>query len=748
MGTETYAACPEPPECRQGFIYTVKQGDTLYLIARRFGIRLQDLIAANPQIKDPDEVRCGQRICVPFPEPPACPNGFYYTVERGDTLFSIAQKFGVTVEALRTANPQIIDPNKIYPGQRICIPVPPVPECPGGFVYQVVQGDTIFLIAQRFGVTVQAILAANPQIVDPDKIYPGQEICIPLPPAPPCPGGTIYTVVQGDTMFLIAQRSGITLQALIAANPQVVDPNKIYPGQELCIPPAPPPPPPPPPECPGGFIYTVAQGDTMFLIAQRFGVSLQALIAANPQIEDPNMIVPGQRICVPVPAAPPCPNGTLYTVQQGDTMFLIAQRNGITLPALIAANPQVVDPNRIYPGQVLCVPRPPMPPKPPTPECPEGFLYTVVKGDSMWKIAQRFGISLEALIAANPQVEDPNMILPGQKICVPRPTAPECPEGTLYTVQRGDTMFLIAQRNGITLQALIAANPQVVDPNKIYPGQVLCIPRPAPPPPPPCPECPNGFLYTVQKGDTMFLIARRFGVTLEALIAANPQIENPNQIKPGQPSGVPRAVTPPPDPGFCPEGQIHVVERGETMFTIARKYGVTLNALIAANPQITDPNLIFPGQHICVPIDPPATATAGLSAVTAPPGWRPGPWPPGHTCMHNCHMLHPTAEARRHGVYGGCAYVADDAEHPMMGVACYGMPQPSKMGSCRYYFCWAEARGGQRVCFRLHPKAGVYSGDHHYRAKTPVCWVRMYVTAEKDKDPKQPSKYLMLDTRM
>ena len=56
---------------------------------------------------------------------------------------------------------------------------------------------------------------------------------------------------------------------------------------------------PPPPKVCKGFIYTVEPGDTLFLIARRFGVSLDSLIRANPQIKDPALIFPGQKICVP-----------------------------------------------------------------------------------------------------------------------------------------------------------------------------------------------------------------------------------------------------------------------------------------------------------------------------------------------------------------------------------------------------------------------------------------------------------------
>lgn len=185
-----------------------------------------------------------------------------------------------------------------------------------------------------------------------------------------CPPGFQgrYTVRAGDTMFLIAQRFGVTLQALINANPHITNPALIFPGDVLCVPgPAPTPPPRVPVTCPPGFQgrYTVRPGDTMFLIARRFGVSLQALINANPHIPNPSLIFPGDVLCVPGPAPTPpprvpttCPPGFQgrYTVRPGDTMFLIAQRFGVSLQALINANPHIPNPSIIFPGDVLCVP--------------------------------------------------------------------------------------------------------------------------------------------------------------------------------------------------------------------------------------------------------------------------------------------------------------------------------------------------------------------------------------------------------
>lgn len=189
------------------------------------------------------------------------------------------------------------------------------------------------------------------------------------------------------------------------------------------------------------------------------------------------------------PRSPGCPNGQLYTVKPGDTMFFIAKRFNVSLQEMINANPQIPDPNVIFPGQILCVPAPF-----PMMSCPNGQIYQVERGDTMFEIAGRFGVSLDALIAANPQIPDPNLIFPGQEICVPVmeplpvpppipvpvpapiPVPVSCPNGMLYTVKPGDTMYEIALANNIALSALIMANPQISDPNLIYPGQVICVP--------------------------------------------------------------------------------------------------------------------------------------------------------------------------------------------------------------------------------------------------------------------------------
>jgi peptidoglycan endopeptidase LytE len=223
----------------------------------------------------------------------------------------------------------------------------------------------------------------------------------------PC-GGSV-TVASGDTLQKIANRCSTSVNALKLAN-NITNVNSIKVGQVLVM--------------PGALIkgnagidiYIVNHRDTLSQIARDFKTTLSNLLKLNPSITNPNLIFAGYRLNVPSLSTPPQPTpipsptttpppttGQIYIVQKGDTMSKIAKRLGISLTALVKANPQVTNINRIYVGQKLNI--------------PDGVsVYIVVKGDTLKKIADRFGTTWQALWKLNPDIKNPNLIFVGQII--------------------------------------------------------------------------------------------------------------------------------------------------------------------------------------------------------------------------------------------------------------------------------------------------------------------------------------------
>jgi LysM repeat protein len=166
-------------------------------------------------------------------------------------------------------------------------------------------------------------------------------------------GTTYYVVARGDTLARIASRFGVTVQEIASAN-GIFNVNLIYVGQQLIIPTFhyPPPPPPPPPHNP---YYVVQRGDTLARIARWFGTTVYALQQAN-GIANPNLIYAGMVLYIP-PATPPPPvSVTPYYVQYGDTLAIIAARFGTTVGAIVSYN-GLANPNLIYAGMLLHIPR-------------------------------------------------------------------------------------------------------------------------------------------------------------------------------------------------------------------------------------------------------------------------------------------------------------------------------------------------------------------------------------------------------
>ncbi len=171
------------------------------------------------------------------------PQTTVHIVQRGETMFSIAQRYGLTVDAVTHTN-NVPDPRQIYVGQRLLIPGGKDDASAAETMPYIVQaGDTLPSIARRYGTTWQTIAYIN-DLLSPNVIYAGQVIRLPVhsSPAdeteasrPPAGGGIAYIVHPDDTLLRIALSYTVSPRTLAAVS-HVANPALIYPGQELIIP--------------------------------------------------------------------------------------------------------------------------------------------------------------------------------------------------------------------------------------------------------------------------------------------------------------------------------------------------------------------------------------------------------------------------------------------------------------------------------------------------------------------------------
>lgn len=210
--------------------------------------------------------------------------------------------------------------------------------------YVVKEGDYLGKIAAEHNCRVADIIRWNPSL-DPDRIQVGQKILIRKSTATSqsTGGGSSneYTVQSGDTMTGIASKLGVSYNALLAAN-RNVNPDRISVGQRLRVPTG------SSASSGGDRVHEVVAGDTISAIAARYGVSIQDLESWNSNL-NPDRIQIGQKIKIRGGRAV---REISYTVVQGDIVGRIAERHNVTVAELNEWNPKL-DPDRIRIGQKL-----------------------------------------------------------------------------------------------------------------------------------------------------------------------------------------------------------------------------------------------------------------------------------------------------------------------------------------------------------------------------------------------------------
>ena len=168
-----------------------------------------------------------------------------------------------------------------------------------------------------------------------------------------------------------------------------------------------------------------------------------------------------------------------------------------------------------------------------------------------------------------------------------------------HVVRRGDTLYSIARRYGTTVQAIMNTN-GLSNRNFIWVGQRLTIPGTSSGSSSSQGGTYTGGAYVVRRGDTLYSIARRYGTSVQAIVSAN-GLRNSNYIWVGQRLTIPGSSSSSQGGGTIPSSSsVHVVRRGETLASIARRYGTSVAAMATLNG-LRNPNLIFVGQRLNIP---------------------------------------------------------------------------------------------------------------------------------------------------
>ena len=255
--------------------YVVKSGDTLWSIAKKFGVSVDDLKEKNNLTSN--ALSINQVLLIPTAEEEPVATGEYYTVVAGDNLYAIARRFGLTVDELKSLNH--LTSNNLSIGQRLLVKASG--ETSNGNVYVVKSGDTLYKIANQYGLTVNELKDLNG--LTSDSLSIGQTLVVGNSSSSGS-NDTMYTVVPGDSLYAIANRYGVTVDELKAYNN--LTSNMLSIGQILKI-----------PSHGNEVIYTVVAGDNLYAIAQKYNTSVNAIMNANNLTN--SMLSIGQKLIIP-----------------------------------------------------------------------------------------------------------------------------------------------------------------------------------------------------------------------------------------------------------------------------------------------------------------------------------------------------------------------------------------------------------------------------------------------------------------
>lgn len=305
--------------------------------------------------------------------------------------------------------------------------------------------------------------------------------------------------------------------------------------------------------------HAVQEGETVYSIARRYGLTPADLIRYNKELEDgatlrPNtlLVIPRRQPADPQAQSPSASQDTVdlskpigfitHRVRRRETLFSITRQYEVEESELKRYNPDLYS-GTLQRGMVIRIPR--FAPGYREQQEVESQLttYTVLPKETRWSIAHKFGITMDSLQRLNPELpQSTTYLAAGQELRVPKsdapsPVAQEAEVYHSYTVPPKQTLFSLSQEYGISREEIIRLNPQIMEQGNLQEGMVLRLPEKKTDTAQV--NTQNFVFYEVKPKQTEFSLTRKFGLGWAELRALNPDLAT--GLKAGMVLKIPRA---------------------------------------------------------------------------------------------------------------------------------------------------------------------------------------------------------------